>query len=444
MRRTICSFLAFVFAYRPIFVQAKEHDSRQRLIVTTDLGGTDPDDTESMIHLLVCSNMVDIEGIISSQVWSDYPDRVGKIKEVVGQFCEALPNLSIHAQGYPSASYLMSIVKQGQLKSNMDGVGEGKDSPGSEHIIACVDKADRRPVWIAAWGGMNNVAQALWKVSQTRTPEELRRFMSRIRIYDVLGQDDAGAWIAHYFPDILYIRNKSVYGWPLTDEWVREHIIGCPPLGKYYPMRQWAFEGDSPSFMFLLDNGLNAPNHIDYGGWGGRFSLQKEAGIRGMDFIKKSGKDEIQYGPYYMHPSAPEGIEAINRWQQHIWNDFAARMQWAGSDSYDLANHHPVAVVGGDHTRHIIFKKVKAGRAIRFDASKSSDPDGHPLSFKWSIYEAPSTYHGHVDIDGSNSAICTVHVPADPRGKTLHLILEVTDSGTPALTSYRRVVIQVK
>ena len=70
---------------------ARTHPDKQRLIVTTDLGGTDPDDTQSMIHLLVCSNAIDIEGLVSSQVWSDMPDKVDRIREVVGQFEKVLP-----------------------------------------------------------------------------------------------------------------------------------------------------------------------------------------------------------------------------------------------------------------------------------------------------------------------------------------------------------------
>ena len=205
---------------------------KQRLIVTTDLGGTDPDDTQSMIHLLVCSNMMDIEGLISSQVWMDDPDKTGKIKAVVEQFGEVLPRLRKHAGGYPDLDYLRSITLRGQEKSNMSGVGEGKDSPGSELIIAAVDNPkDRRPVWIAAWGGMNTLAQALWKVSRTRTPEEVEAFVSKIRIYDILGQDDAGAWIAKNFPDIVYIRNTQIYGWGPSDEWTKNNIQNCLPLG---------------------------------------------------------------------------------------------------------------------------------------------------------------------------------------------------------------------
>lgn len=84
------------------------HTGKQRLIVTTDLGGTDPDDTQSLIHLLLCSNTVDIEGLVSSQVWIDTPDKADKIREVVKQFGPVLPRLKKHAAGYPDENYLLS------------------------------------------------------------------------------------------------------------------------------------------------------------------------------------------------------------------------------------------------------------------------------------------------------------------------------------------------
>ena len=327
----------------------------------------------------------------------------------------------------------------------MSGVGEGKDSPGSELIIAAVDNPkDRRPVWIAAWGGMNTLAQALWKVSRTRTPEEVEAFVSKIRIYDILGQDDAGAWIAKNFPDIVYIRNTQIYGWGPSDEWTKNNIQNCLPLGKHYPDRVWATEGDSPSFFYVYANGLNVPEHIDYGGWGGRFSLTKTSGIRGMDFIVRNGKDETQYDPYYMHPSAPEGIQAINRWRQHIWNDFAARMAWTTTDDYAEANHHPVAVIQRDRSLRCIYRTARPGEELRFDASKSHDPDGDRLGYRWSVYKEPSSYKNTVPLSGDTTARCQLTIPDDAAGKTIHLILEVTDDGTPSLTAYRRVVIEVE
>ena len=229
------------------------NEDKHRLIVTTDLGGTDPDDIQSMIHLLLCSNVIDIEGLISSQVWMDDPDKTAKISEVVEQFGEVLPRLNKHAEGYPSLNQLRAIIKRGQPSSNMTGVGQGKDSPGSELIISVVDeKKDQRPVWLAGWGGMNTIAQALWKVKHTRSEKDLKKFTAKIRIYDVLGQDDAGAWIAKNFPEIIYIRNTEVYGWGPSDQWLKQNIQNHQPLGKHYPDRKWATEGDSPAFFLCI------------------------------------------------------------------------------------------------------------------------------------------------------------------------------------------------
>ncbi len=233
-----------------------------------------------------------------------------------------------------------------------------KASPGSELIIEAVDKKDDpRPVWIAAWGGMNTVAQALWTVTHTRSPKDIERFVRKIRIYDVLGQDDAGAWIAQNYPGILYLRNKAVYGWAPSDEWLRDNIQSHKPLGDYYPDRKWATEGDSPSFLHVYANGLNVPEEITFGGWGGRFSDIPVENIRGMKFIAQSGKDESLYDPYRMYACAAEGGNSIKRWEREIWNDFAARMAWTATDEYSAVNHHPVAIVDGHDDMNCIYKK---------------------------------------------------------------------------------------
>lgn len=426
-------------------IKPLSQSDKQRLTVTTDLGGTDPDDTQSMIHLLVCSDRIDIEGIISSQVWMDDPDKSDKIREVLSWYEDVRPNLACHSAGFPDADYLKSVTVTGQKHSNMSGVGDYMDSPGSELIISTVDnEEDGRPVWIAAWGGMNTVAQALYKVKNTRSEEELSRFINKIRIYDVLGQDDAGAWIAKNFPNLKYIRNVEVYGWGPSDEWTRENVQNRGSLGSHYPNRIWATEGDSPSFFYVYANGLNVPEHVDYGGWGGRFDIKKQRNIRGMSFIEKSGKNEKQYDDYYMTGSSPEGCNAINRWRGHIWNNFAARMLWSTTADFSTVNHHPVAVVNGDKSLKCMYRTVKAGDDVKLDAQKSEDPDGDSISYKWSIYSEPGTYRGNVTIHGETQPVCKIEVPRDASGKNFHVILEVNDNGIPALTAYRRILFEVE
>ena len=110
---------------------------------------------------------------------------------------------------------------------------------------------------------------------------------------------------------------------------------------------------------------------------------------------------------------------------------------------YKAANHHPVAVVGKDRSLNSVHVTCKAGKTIVLNASKSSDPDGDTLTFDWSIYREASGYQGDVTIIEKDQNRCRVMVPADARGKDCHVILQVTDAGIPALTSYRRVILNI-
>ena len=261
----------------------------------------------------------------------------------------------------------------------------------------------------------------------------------------MLGQDDCGAWVAKNFPEILYIRNTRVYGWTPEDEWFVENVQNIKPLGDSYPSRIWSWEGDTPGFLYFLANGLNVPEHPEYGGWGGRFELDKEANVRGMRaaFGESTGKDEMVYAPYYMVASAEEGVQAITKWRPEILNDFAARMLWSATSDYDAVNHHPRAVVGSDASLQCIYMTASVGEILNFDASASSDPDGDALSWDWSVYKEAGTYEGEVDVEGSDRAECRLAIPEDASGSSIHLILRLTDGGTPALTAYRRIVINI-
>lgn len=87
----------------------------------------------------------------------------------------------------------------------MHAVGEGMDSEGSDWIIKTVDKDDKRPVWVLVWGGPNCLAQALWKVRNTRTQAETDAFVDKLRVYVISDQDDSGPWIRQSFRDLFYI-----------------------------------------------------------------------------------------------------------------------------------------------------------------------------------------------------------------------------------------------
>lgn len=420
---------------------------KPRIIVTTDLGA-DPDDEQSLVRLLVSANEFDIEGlIVSTSCWKRNQNNTAMLDRIVNAYGKVLPNLQVHAKDYPSYESLKSISVLGQTGYGMNDVGDGKDTKGSDLIIAAVTKDDPRPVWVQLWGGGNNLAQAIWKVRATRSPQDLAKFLGKVRAFDILGQDDAGAWIARHFHDVLFIRATEVYGWQPPKNGAYQHnlIQSHGPLGAVYPDSKWATEGDTPAFMHVFPNGLNDPEQIDQGGWGGRFSLDKQAGIRSMSEVAKINEaGEAQYDPYYMHGNTSEKAAANNRWNKGYDNDFAARMDWSITSKYQDANHHPIAVVNGNNTRKVLEITATRGSTVQLDASGSSDPDRNALDFAWSFYKEPSSYHGELIIQNASSAIAAVSIPSNAGGKHIHVILELHDNGSPNLFAYRRAIIHVK
>ena len=408
----------------------------------TDLGA-DPDDEQSMVRFLVQSNEFDVEGlIVTTGCWKKSQSSTKMLDDLLAAYGKVVSNLKVHDSDFPTLEYLKSVSALGQKGYGMGNVGVGKDSPGSELIISAVDKDDPRPVWICFWGGGNTLAQALWKVKNTRSEAELKKFVSKIRVYDILGQDNAGTWIAKNFPDMLYIRATAVYGWqpPKNGDYQKNDIQSHGSLGAVYPDTKWATEGDTPAFLHVFPNGLNNPDKVWQGGWGGRFDRTKKAGIRGMSCM--GGEDKV-YDTYYMFGNTSAGASDISRWSTAYNNDFAARMDWSINSNYADVNHHPIAIVNGDSTKQVIEVNAVPGKTYDLRAEASFDPDGNTLSYKWFYYKDPGTYSKTLNIQNSTTANTSVTIPNDATGKEIHIVLELKDSGNPALYAYRRVVFNV-
>lgn len=463
------SFLLIAFIMiNGAVLHAQDKSEKLRVLVLTDIEA-DPDDAQSLTRFLVYANEWDVEGLIATtsihQKAMVAPQTIHRIVDAYG---ESYTTLSTHAKGYPSAEVLHGMVKQGLPVYGMDGVGAGKDSEGSDWLIKVLEKQDDRPVWVCVWGGPNVLAQALWKIKETKSTAEVKRLVGKLRVYTISDQDDSGPWMRKTFPGLFYICSPGyTYGnatWRgitsdspgsntevVSDAWLAENIQqGHGPLGTMYPDTAYGMEGDTPTFLYLIPNGLNEPERPDFGGWGGRYEhytpeLKEEKTWR-ADWPKTlqetrslwtNAKDSV-YIP--SKDSSSVGIhETIWRWRTEFQNDFAARMDWT-VNAFDEVNHPPVPALA--HEDEI---ELRSGEQFYLNADGTIDPDGDSLSYLWSQYVEAGTYPNKVSFRpyAQNMYRVPFIAPEVEKKETIHFILSVTDKGTPALTRYKRVIVTV-
>lgn len=435
----------------------KDPGNRPILVVTTDIGG-DPDDRQSLTRLLVYSNEFDIRGLIASA--SGTPGELGVdtvqdglIRNHILAYSEVYDKLVLHEPAYPDPDSLMARVKKGNPGRGREHIGAGHDTEGSEWIISVVDGAGDRPVHVAIWGGQTDLVQALWKVKQDRDPEAYKAFLSSLRVYDINDQDGLFSYVRQEFPGVFYIlasapegadkREGSYRGMYLggeesftSREWIDAHVrVDHGPLGALYPPETWTApnphgalkEGDTPSWFYFLQKGLQNPEQPGWGGWGGRF---KPAG----DYFFRDDED---FADMVIHARS-----TVSRWRPAFQNDFQARMDWC-IQPFEGANHPPAAVVMGDETSEILWVEANQGDTLTFSALGSYDMDGDQLDFTWWTYPEAGTNLQCPNLEDYVSPEVSFTVPHGEGGHDLHLILEVSDRGTPSLTSYRRIVIQI-
>ena len=479
----VATFLLALFLFIPHFSQAQKGRTelvKPRIIVTTDITN-EPDDQESLIRLLLYANDIDIEGLIGSTgVWKLSDPATDVIHECIDGYAQVYDNLIRHDSAYPSADYLHSITVTGNRGYGMSHVS-GRGSEGARLIIQAADREDPRPLWLLVWGGANTVAQAIWTVSQNRSEDSLNAFLNKIRVYDLAGQDDAGAWMAKTYPQLFMIRNVLAYkgmsfrfssdAWDhtrggdetvVTRDWVREHIQqNHGPLGKLYPDALHLWEGDSPTYLYLIPNGLNDPEQQWQGSWGGRFTREKQKNVNivareyaGADCSKGCFVNESLFLDYWLYADAEDTWSfqentftnqwaPIFRWRKDFQHDFAARMDWC-VQAVDQANHPPVVAIGDDFSNQVIYLEARPADRLSFSAANSYDPDGDELEYQWWIYPEAGTYQGELPVKNQLKSQIRIRVPDDIKWQSIHLILTVRDKGEPSLSRYRRVVIRGK
>ena len=438
--------------------QAQAHgDLKPRLVVCTDIAPADvePDDMESMVRLMAYADCFEIEALITSVGWNcdPYPVEWAQyLQQVIEAYRQDVPRLmkrsgqqtflpmeqedGCQQMGYwPSADYLKSRAVMGSQRGGIKVIGEGNDSPGSDLLIRLADEADERPIYVAAWGGANTLAQAIWRVKQTRTAEQLKRFLRKFRVYTITDQDmqynmrmdraySSHQWLRREFADDLqFIWDEGTWQQQCElgkQHWDRtaSHIQGKGALGKVYPDYKWGVEGDTPSFLYVMPNGLNDPEDPYQAGWAGYHE-------RGLcpDSLTVAWTS-------WQEPVRSISIGYKQRFYPDELNDFIARMQWADEGQ---GNHNPQIVL-----RSGSVLQAKPGDTIQLDASASSDPDGDTLTFLWWLQ--PEIGSGRLLITSPTAPVTAVALPADASGQ-YHLICEVHDSGPHHLVAYRRVII---
>ncbi|OCF38858.1 hypothetical protein I317_07366 [Kwoniella heveanensis CBS 569] len=452
---------------------------KPRLFVLTDIDN-EPDDAESFVRLLLYTNEIDLEGVVAvTSTWLRYEVHPETLQNILDGYEAVHANLLRHDSAYPPVQSLRALIKPGYPGYGTEGVGQGKDTEGSEALIAAVDREDEhgRPLHVALWGGANCLAQALWKVESTRTPEETLRFASKIFVYAISDQDNTGPIIRRKYPCIPYVvslhgnNSYSLATWhgisgelitgdktgppeTIQKDWLAKHIqIG--PLGLKYPTWQFLMEGDTPSFLGLVPNGLNNAERPDWGGWGGRYDLVNDPEAK----LYADSVDSV-VSPLTGHVCvSPQA--SIWRWREHFQQDFRARMQRTlnGTDPDTL--RAPQVIVNGDSSLEPLRFTVQKGSTIELDASETR---GSHLTFKWYHYKevstdfglAPGFPTGDFTIIPDDQAKVRITVPSKVKLKAasafvfekqrdFHVILQVTKDkeGEIPLTRYRRVIFTV-
>ncbi len=415
------------------------------VVVLTDIGG-DTDDEQSMVRCLLYADVLDIRALCAtSRMQHGMDTRPDIIRRQIAAYAQVYPSLVRHSPGYPPAAALEAAVAAGL--GDARPLGKGYDTEASRRIISVVDSA-RTTVHILAWGGQRELAQALWSVQHTRSSEALRQFCAKIQVHAIGDQDGHGAWILQHFKGLRYIgygllahgdrRHAAYRGMYMTGDsslqhgnWVRQSVYGHGPLADLYPLNGHGTdgmkEGDSPSFLGLIPNGLNEPGRPEWGGWGGRYRILH-------DKVYADAGDTL------------DGVVnerfSVSRWRLDFQRDFMARLDWCVKP-YEKANHRPALVVNGQGGPAPLVLSAKGGERLVFRTRGSHDPDRDRLHVRWMIYRDISDPHAPAPELSREGKVCRLRIPQALQDTAVQLIAELRDEGSPTLVTYKRIVIHV-
>ena len=451
--------------------------AKPRIIVTSD---GEIDDECSMVRCLLYANEWDLEAIITSS--SQYHWQGHRwagddwVQPYLNAYSKVYPNLVKHDPRYPTPKYLRERTLLGNVKAEgeMDEV-----TAGSQYIVkVLLDKSDNQPVWLQAWGGPNTIARAM-KTIEEEHPDQIAYVAKKIRFFFIWEQDSTYQdyirphWGKYNIPTIVSDQFVAIaYHWNriipsekhkfFSGTWMKENILqNHGPLCSLYKAHKagdkgfvegdFRSEGDSPAFLHTIVTGLRSMESPDWGGWGGRYVKVREntwldpVQEPGYQYPKGRWYTSTAWGRNRMRKNTRNDqalytyLKPMWRWADALQNDFAARADWCVKP-YDQANHPPVVKLA--HARDM---KVRPGNRVSLSTKGTTDPDGDELTYRWWQYHEADTYEGVIEIRDAGKQEASFTAPDDAdKGKTIHIICEVKDTGTPPLTRYQRVVMMIK
>jgi len=291
---------------------------RYRVIVSTDVGGTDPDDFQSIVHLLVYADVLDLEGLISSPYG---PGRKQHIFEAIDCYARDYANLKSYSNRYPTPDALRAITKQGETE-RAPYAGVRRTTEGSDWIVKCARRDDPRPLYVLVWGGIEDLVQAL---------HDAPDILPKLRVYYIGGPNkkwgpDAYQYLVTHHSKLWIIEANATYrGWFTgghqsgqwgNEEFVKRHIVGKGALGGFFVSKKGDIKmGDTPSVGWLLKG---TPEDPSKPGWGGQFvrawerpDLRLERMPTLEDRMEVFGVLELVLPISKDVPDQPEGILAV-------------------------------------------------------------------------------------------------------------------------------------
>ena len=248
-------------------------EEKPRVLISSDIGGTDPDDNQSMAHLLMYSDLFDLEGLVSTPSFGE--GNTAEILRMIDVYKEDLPKLRAAYPDLMSPEALRPLVKEGR-QSEAPACGWGEPTEGSNWIIECARKEDKRPLHVLVWGCLEDVAQAL---------HDAPEIAPKLRVHWIGGPNkkwgvNAYMYIVEHHPDLWMIENNTtyrgfIYDSKNDDEWnmgyFEKYIKDAGHLGRdfaaYYKGNPKM--GDTPTLLHLMSD--NNPEQPEQRSWAGRF-----------------------------------------------------------------------------------------------------------------------------------------------------------------------------